>query len=113
MAVNSRKIPEGWNDTTIVLIPKVDDASVITQFRPIGLCNVVYKVSSKLLANHLKHILCEIISPNQSAFVPGRLIMDNFLVAFESYHAIKKKTTSNHGTCAVKLDMHKAYDRVE
>ena len=95
------------------MIPKTDSPDHITQFRPISLCNMVYKVISKLLANRLKHILCEIISPNQSAFVPGRLIMDNFLVAFESYHAIKKKTSGKYGTCAVKLDMHKAYDMVE
>ena len=113
LAVNSRKIPDGWNNTTIVLIPKIDNPEVITQFRPISLCNVVYKVISKLLANRLKLFLSEIISPNQSAFVPRRLITDNFLVAFESYHAIKRKTSGKYGTCAVKLDMHKAYDRVE
>ena len=45
----------------------------------------------RLLADRLKFLLSEIISPNQSAFVPGRLITDNFLVAFESYHAIKKR----------------------
>ena len=96
LAVNNRKIPEGWNNTTIVLIPKVENPEVITQFRPISLCNVVYKVISKMLSNRLKVLLPEIISPNQSAFVPGRLITDNFLVAFESYHAIKRKRTGKY-----------------
>lgn len=53
-AVNSGVIPEGWNTTTIVLIPKVDNPERITQFRPISLCNVVYKVISKMLASRLK-----------------------------------------------------------
>ena len=113
IAVNSKTIPDGWNSTTIVLIPKVDSPESITQFRPISLCNVVYKVISKLLANRLKSLLPDIISPYQSAFVPGRMITDNFLVAYESYHAIKKKRIGKYGTCAVKLDMNKAYDRVE
>ncbi|KAK1648056.1 hypothetical protein QYE76_065861 [Lolium multiflorum] len=113
LAVNSRVIPEGWNHTTIVLIPKVESPESITQFRPISLCNVVYKVIAKLLANRLKHILTDTITPNRSAFVPGRLITDNILVAYESYHTIKSKKTGKYGICAVKLDMHKAYDRVE
>ena len=112
-AVNSRLIPEGWNNTTIVLIPKVDSPEYITQFRPIILCNMIYKVISKLLANWQKSILPEIIAPTQSAFVPGRLIIDNFLVAYECYHAIKNKRQGQRGICVVKLDMHKAYDRVE
>jgi hypothetical protein len=113
LAVNTRVIPDGWNNTTIVLIPKIESPEQITQFRPISLCNVVYKVIAKLIAHRLKFLLPDIISITQSAFVPGRLITDNMLVAYESYHAIKNKKVGKFGICAVKLDMHKAYDRVE
>jgi hypothetical protein len=49
-ALNSGIIPEGWNDTTVILIPKVDCPESITQYRPISLCNVIYKIISKMLA---------------------------------------------------------------
>ena len=66
---------------------------------------------SKVIANRLKCILGEIISDNQSAFVPGRLISDNTLLAYEMSHFLKRKRSGSVGYTALKLDMRKAYDR--
>ncbi|XP_057440277.1 uncharacterized protein LOC130732189 [Lotus japonicus] len=101
------------NRTLLVLIPKVKKPLHANQFRPISLCNVIFKIITKTMANRLKLILPDIICEAQSAFVPGRLITDNALVAFECFHFMKKKTSGRNGVLALKLDMSKAYDRVE
>jgi hypothetical protein len=111
-AIQNVSIPSGWNDMTIILISKVDNPDKVSQFRPISLCNVVYKIISKMLTQRLKAFLSEIIDDHQSAFVLGRLITDNFLLAYECIHSTKKKK-GRKGLRAIKLDMQKAYDRVE
>ena len=103
----------GINRTNIAPVPKNKNPQRMTDFRPINLCNVVYKLISKTLANRLKTILPYIISENQSAFVANRLITDNILVAYEIMHYLKHKRGGNDSFMAAKLDMSKAFDRVE
>jgi hypothetical protein len=107
------EMPEGVNDTVIVLIPKVQSPETLKDFRPISLCNVIHKVASKCLVNRLRPLLEGIISENQSAFIPGRLITDNALLAFECIHAIQQDNSDTSNFCAYKLDLAKAYDRVD
>jgi hypothetical protein len=99
--------------TSIALIPKVKDLRCVIDFRPISLYNVIYKLISKIIANRLKKILPHIISPVQSAFVPERLIIDNVLVAYETIHTMHTQLKGKKGFMAVKLDMSKAYNKVE
>ena len=101
------------NHTVITLIPKVLNPTSLNQLRPISLCTTIYKVIAKILANRLKGVLHCCICKNQSAFIPGRQIIDNILVSHEYLHYLNNKRQGKDGFMAVKLDMSKAYDRVE
>ena len=102
-------LPRGVNATILTLIPKHDNAKEIKNYRPISCCNILYKVS-KVLANRLKVLLLELIEPNQCAFVKGRLLLENLLLATElvkDYHKLSIKARS-----VLELDIPKAFDSV-
>lgn len=100
------------NETHICLIPKVENPVSIKDYRPISLANVAYKIISKVLAERLKPWLHRIVSDNQSAFIPERLITDNVLVAHELMHSLHTKNLRNK-FMALKLDIAKAFDKIE
>lgn len=100
------------NHTFLALIPKVDNPSSANHFRPISLCSTIYKIISKVLTSRLKGVLSKIIHPLQGAFVLDRLIQDNILLAHEIFHSFRRKGGKS-GWIAIKLDMEKAYDRLE
>ncbi|XP_043694103.1 uncharacterized protein LOC122644785 [Telopea speciosissima] len=83
------------------------------QFQPISLCNIAFKIITKLITDQLNGALDKIISPTQSAFVPNRFISDNILVAHGMLHYIKKQKKGKEKFLALKLDMRKAYDKLE
>ena len=105
------KLPEGSNDALVVLILKVLKPENITQFRPISLCNVLFKIITKAMVGRLKEIMKKLIGPAQASFIPGRLSADNIVVVQEAVHSMRKKQ-GKKGWMLLKLDLEKAYDRV-
>lgn len=101
------------NDTNLVVIPKKNYPTSLSSLRPISLCNVTMKIITKVIANRLKGVLDFVISDPQTAILPGRLISDNSMVSFEIMHYLKCKKFGKEGYMPLKLDMSKAYDRIE
>jgi len=99
------------NNTLIIMIPKVDKPDFVSQFRPISFCNVIYKIISKVIVNRIKPLLDNIISPFQSSFISGRSIHHNIIVAQEMVHSMSKMK-GNKAFMAIKIDLEKAYDRL-
>lgn len=99
-----------WNATAISLIPKKDNPSCVSDYRPISCCGTLYKVISKILANRISPYMSKIISKSQSGFIGGRLIGENVLVAQEIIRGYNRKGVSPR--MALKVDIHKAYDMI-
>lgn len=97
--------------THIVRIPKIENPTLVSHYCLISLCNVTYKIISKLLANQLKVVIHKLISKSQSAFVLGQRIQDNIILVNEIMHTFKKKR-GRGGLMALKVDTEKAYDKV-
>ncbi|CAM8914180.1 unnamed protein product [Rhodiola kirilowii] len=104
---------ERMNRTLIALIPKKKEADRMEDWRPISLCTVAMKIITKILAMRLQLILDQVISPSQSAFIKGRVISDNVVVAHEISHYLKSRNDDKNFYASIKVDMSKAYDRVE
>ena len=79
----------------------------MSHFRPISLCNVIYKTISKILVNRLKPFMDNLISPFQNVFLKGRNISDNILIAHEIIDVLRKKKGRKNSFGALKIDMRK------
>lgn len=101
------------NKTLIALIPKTKRPKEMINFRPISLCSVIYKLIAKTLANWMKQVMDKVIAPSQAAFVPNRLISDYVILGFECINHLNNRRKGKKDFIAMKLDMNKAYDRVE
>ena len=111
--LNGGKILKEINNTFITLIPKIDNPLHVSDFRPISLCNTIYKLASKVLVNRLKPHLPSIISPYQNGFIMGRKIQDNVILAQELTHHIRLSKREKTPLVAIKVDMSKAFDRID
>lgn len=90
-ALNEKQMPKGSAEALLVLIPKIDHPCKISQYRPISLCNIAYKLVTKMIINHLKSVLGDLISPNHSSFIPGGQNVDNLVVCQEILHMMNQK----------------------
>ena len=111
--LNQKGDPGNINQTFLCLIPKIKDPKLPSDYRLIALCNVLLKIVTKTIANRIKKIIPTIISSHQSAFIPERLISETTILAYEAFHFLKTHETKKKGVVGIKLDMEKAYDRVE
>ncbi|KAL0434329.1 UNVERIFIED_CONTAM: hypothetical protein Slati_2767200 [Sesamum latifolium] len=108
---HTRKLLKQINATVLSLIPKVASPNTISEFRPITCCNVLYKVITKIIVRRMHGVMDKIVSPVQNAFVSGRRISSNILLAQELFFGYNRRNLPPR--CALKVDLRKAYDTLE
>ncbi|KAG7537667.1 Ribonuclease H domain [Arabidopsis suecica] len=111
--LDSSFLSQRLNETHIRMIPKITGPRKVSDYRPIALCTVHYKIIAKILSKRLQPLLSNLISINQSAFVANRAITDNVLITHEVLHYLRTSEAKVRCSMAVKTDMSKAYDRIE
>ena len=103
-------VSRDFNNMLVVLIPKKEKAKSFEEFHPTSLCNKIDKIITKVAANKLKIVLDKSISAKQSGFTPNRSIVEEIIIAHEAIHSIKAGKLKK---IFVKLDIEKAYNRVD
>ena len=109
---SKREIPNYLNKTHILLIPKMQGLETIANYKPISLCNSVYKIITKIIVARIIPHLERLISPYQAAFIPRRRGVDSFIIVQELIHSIGS-TKGKNGLMAIKIDLEKSYDKIE
>ena len=105
-------IPDYLNETLITLIPKCQCPEILLHYKPISLCNSIYKVILKIIMGRIRPYLSNLILPLQATFIPGRRGLDNVLIAQEMIYVLDRKKGKD-GYMAIKVDLEKVYDRLE
>ncbi|KAI0488482.1 hypothetical protein KFK09_028315 [Dendrobium nobile] len=103
------EMDKDWKDTLIVLIPKVSNPMLPSNYRPISLCNSIYMVAVKIILIRLIQVIPPLISDEQAAFIKGRSISDHLLIAQELFRKLRFSKSSK-GMVSYKIDMEQAYD---
>ena len=107
-----KKVSKFLNSTLISLIPKIPSLETLSNYYPISLCNMVYKIVLKVIVARLRPLLDQVISPLQTAFISGRRGTDNAILVQELIHFVSRKK-GKVGYMAIKIDLEKAYDKLE
>lgn len=105
-------LPHSLGKTFIALIPKKDNLVLVSDFRPISLCNVCNKIIVKIFANHLHYAIHELVGPEQNGFIPGCGTSDNVITALEIAYSLEFDNTTLP-KMIIKVDIEKAFDTIE
>lgn len=105
------KLLKQVNCTTITLVPKKPKPSYVKDFRPIACCTTLYKIIARILTDRMKKAVDLLVGPAQSAFIEGRIILDNVILSHELVKSYTRKSISLR--CTIKIDVKKAYDSIE